>query len=65
VAAKSALIGPPSEIPKITAVLLPGASITARTSSIGSSSVGNFETLSDKPVPRLSKIMSLKKNNES
>src|SRR3990172_1959428 len=49
----------PSENPRSAAFSEPRASITARTSSIRSSSVGSSEidTGSDRPVPRLSKRM--------
>jgi len=57
VAAKPAATGPPSPIPRITAWLDPTASITARTSSIRSASVGTTSagSLSESPTPRLSK----------
>src|SRR5438445_3772085 len=54
---------PASESAKIAARSKPTASMTARTSSIRSSSVGTAasETRSDRPVPRLSKKTSLEK----
>src|SRR2546421_4050104 len=60
VALNSTAMGPPSEKPKSAARSEPTASITARTSSIRSSSVGRSWTLtrSDSPVPRLSKRIS-------
>ncbi len=51
------LIAAPSDIPKSVARSDPAASITARTSSILSSSVGTDETGSDSPEPRRSKYM--------
>ena len=48
------LIGPPSETPSSAARSEPTASITARTSSIRTSSDGAPLTRSDIPVPRLS-----------
>ena len=63
VAAKSALMFPPSEKPNTAARSDSAASITARTSSIRSSSVGSEDsaTGSDSPVPRLSNRISLEK----
>lgn len=49
------LMLPPSEIPKTAARSEPAASITARTSSIRCSSVGNSTTRSDIPVPVVEK----------
>src|SRR6516225_1864215 len=46
------LIGPPSEEPKRAACFESTASMTARTSSIRSSSVGIALTRSESPVPR-------------
>src|SRR3954451_10016598 len=57
-AANSTLIAPPSEMPNRAARSLPAASITARTSSIPSSSVATAPTLSERPVPRLSNRIS-------
>ena len=56
---------PPSEWPKSVARSDPTASITARTSSIRSSSVGRWvrSTGSDNPVPRLSKV--IKRENDA
>lgn len=56
VAAKRTLRLPPSEKPKTAARSDSAASITARTSSIRSSSVGKLDsgTGSERPVPRLS-----------
>src|SRR2546421_4670095 len=48
------LIGPPSDKPQKKAEEEPTASITARTSSMRSSSVGTPADGSDSPVPRLS-----------
>ena len=50
---------PPSECPSSAARSDPAASITARTSSIRSSSVGRRSsgTGSERPVPRLSKTI--------
>ena len=58
VAANSATIGPPSETPSSAARSEPTASITARTSSIRSSSGATPWTRSDRPVPRLSNRIS-------
>ena len=58
VAAKSVTIDPPSEIPSRTARSEPTSSITARTSSMRSSSGAMPLTRSDSPVPRLSKRIS-------
>ena len=52
------LIGAPSETPSSVARSDPAASITARTSSMRSSSVGTSFTGSDIPMPRLSKRIS-------
>ena len=51
------LIGTPSETPTSAARSDPAASITARTSSIRSSSVGAVATGSDSPAPRRSNWM--------
>src|SRR5215469_7429752 len=53
-AAKTTLIGTLSEAPNTAARSDPAASITARISSLRSSSVGTPATRSDRPVPRLS-----------
>ena len=55
VAAKRIDIGTPSEIPMSTARSDPTASITARTSSMRSSSGAGGTLRSDRPSPRLSK----------
>ena len=52
-----AAIGPPSSVPAIHARSDPAASITARTSSICSSSVGAPASGSDRPEPRRSKVI--------
>ena len=57
VAAKSALIGPPSDAPTTTARRDDAASMTARTSSIRVSRSAIPRTRSESPVPRLSKMM--------
>ena len=54
VAANSIAIGPPSSIATTLARSEPAASITARTSSICSSSVGGLVDGSDIPLPRRS-----------
>src|SRR6267143_1262413 len=54
VAAKSADITPPSEMPSSAALFDPAASITARTSSMRCSRLGRGCTRSDIPQPRLS-----------
>ena len=53
-AAKTTLIGTPSESPNSAARCDPAASITARMSSERSSRVAIFLTRSERPVPRLS-----------
>jgi len=55
------LIGPPSEMPNTAACSLPTASITARTSSMRSSSVAIPAIRSESPLPRLSNRMSREK----
>src|SRR5213596_2960797 len=52
------LIGAPSETPMTAARWDPTASMTARTSSIRTSSGESAGTASDMPVPRLSKTIS-------
>jgi hypothetical protein len=56
-AAKTTLIGTPSETPNSAARSDLAASITARMSSLRSSSVGAPAMRSDMPVPRLSKTI--------
>ena len=56
VAAKSRESGPPSEIPMIAALSIPVASITARMSSMRSSSSAAPAIASDTPSPRLSNV---------
>ena len=65
VAAKRAHRLPPSEAPNSAGRSEPTASITARRSSMRSSSVGSlsFGTRSDRPVPRLSKT--IRRENEA
>jgi hypothetical protein len=57
VAANRTAIGPPSSVPQIAARSDPAAFITARTSSIWSSSVGAPNRGSESPEPRLSKVI--------
>ena len=63
VAANRIESGPPSDTPMSAAVSEPAASMTARTSSIRSSSVPT-RTRSDRPIPRLSKRISPGKRSE-
>jgi hypothetical protein len=58
VAAKSAAIGPPSEMPRSAARSQETASSTARTSSMRVSRSGSPPGRSDSPVPRLSNRIS-------
>src|SRR5262249_58022140 len=58
VAANSKLIAAPSATPTNAAHVEPTASMTARTSSIRSSSVGTPTTESEEPTPRLSNRIS-------
>jgi hypothetical protein len=57
VAANSEAIGPPSSVPAIAALSDPAASMTARTSSIWSSSVGAPKSGSERPEPRRSNVI--------
>src|SRR5207302_130576 len=59
VAAKSIVIAPPRAAPKIAAASLPAASITALRSSICSSRYGRSGPRSERPIPRMSKTISL------
>jgi hypothetical protein len=59
VAAKTALIIPPESMPRSAARSDPAASMTARTSSIGTSSVSSSRRGSEIPVPRLSNWITL------
>ena len=54
-------IVPPSEMPTRSARSHPAASITAPKSSMDSSNVGACIAGSERPVPRLSKVMTRRK----
>ena len=58
----SIAIVPPSEMPTMSARSHPAASMTARRSSTDSSNVGACIAGSERPVPRLSKVTTRRKD---